>query len=241
MREAISLCACAIVSVAFLSSGQNGSIANAQSTKQSSESQSSASKPAAVQPPSDQKTSASHLKQLAQEHKVITTDDLESSHSKEQKQFQFKKINDQISRDPASCDAECASEAREYSGMGQELEGEWQSQFIAAKHYLSIDAQWRYAYTNGLQKAQMYCALQDQLRKAPPPSGNDYRSRVERAKQQQYADDMNRTLSVSLQGINTQMNILIEDAQKNDPVRAAIMTVLAQRIFSQCPDLYFDP
>lgn len=184
---------------------------------------------------------ASNLKKLAQEHKVITTDDLEASRSKEKKPQEFAKTAGKAQADPAACDADCADEARDEAGMGPDREGEWQAQFSAALHYLSGDATWRYAYTHGLQNAQTYCSFQEQLRKAPPPSGNDYRSRMERAKQEQYAHDMNHTLSVGLQGTRTQMNILIEDAEKTDPVRAAVMSVLAQRIFNQCTDLPYDP
>ncbi|HEV2422893.1 MAG TPA: hypothetical protein VGS59_14370 [Candidatus Acidoferrales bacterium] len=184
---------------------------------------------------------ASSLKKLAQDHKVITTDDLERLHSEEKKQHEFTKAGGKVSSDHASCDEDCADEARAEAGMGPDREGEWQAQLSAALHYLSGDATWRYAYSNGLQKAQMYCSLQEQLRKAPPPSGNDYRSRVERAKQEQYAHDMNHTLSVGLQGTSTQMNALIGDAQKTDPVRAAVMSVLARRIFNQCADLSYDP
>ena len=240
MHAAISLCIANAISVFVMLFPARVVPRGMQSATPAQQNQSNSTSPASTASSNQSSHPASNLKKLAQEHKVITTDDLAASHSKE-KRYQLAKYSGKASPDPASCDADCAAEAREEAGMGPEQEGEWQAQLSAAKHYLSGDATWRYAYSNGLQKAQMYCSLQEQLRKAPPPSGNDYRSSVEGAKQEQYAEDMNHTLSTSLQGTGTQMNILIEDAQKTDPVRAAIMSVLAQRIFNQCADLSYDP
>lgn len=243
MRAAISLCTAGAISCfaltfpqrTFARAVQSGTATTAQ------QSQSNTTQPAATASSNQNNHPAPNLKKLAQEHKVITTEDLEASHSKEKKQDQFVKASGKASSDPASCDADCADEARAEASMGPDQEGEWQAQFSAALHYLSADATWRYAYSNGLQKAQMYCSLQEQLRKAPPPSGNDYRSRVERAKREQYAEDMNHTLSVGLQGTSTQMTNMISEAWKTDPVRASIMSVLAGRIFNQCADLADDP
>lgn len=69
------------------------------------------------------------------------------------------------------------------------------------------------------------------------PSGNDYRSRMERARQEQYVSDMNHMLSTNLQGLRSRINGLIGDAQTTEPARAAIMRVLAGRIFNQCAAL----
>jgi hypothetical protein len=86
----------------------------------------------------------------------------------------------------------------------------------------------------------MYCTFLDQQRKAPPPSGNDFQSQFERAKQDQYTSDMDHTLNVGVQGVRTNMDRMIDEAQQTEPVRAAIMRVLAQRIFDQCASSY-DP
>ena len=176
-----------------------------------------------------------NLRKLAVEHKVITTDDLERPQAG--KRYHLKTASESPSRDPARCDAECASDAREIAGFGLDRLGEWEAQFIAAKHWLASSEEWRRAYFEALQKTRMYCTFQDQQEKAQPPTGNDYRSRYERARQEQYEDNMNRTISIGVQNAAAQINGLIGDAGGREPVRAAIMRVLAGRIFNQCANL----
>jgi hypothetical protein len=196
-------------------------------------------KPTPKQSPGDNKTPApSNLRKRAADHKVITTEDLENPHA--QKHYRLEKSNEAPSSDPAECDAECAAEAREVAGFGLDRLGEWNVQLIAARHSLATDAEWRRAYFDAFQKTKMYCALQKQQETAVPPSGNDYHSRMERARQEQYFNDMNHTLTTSLQGLSTQISQLIERSQETEPVRAAIMSVLAGRVFSQCASL-IDP
>lgn len=193
-------------------------------------------KPTPKQSASENKTPVpSNLQKLAAQHKVITTEDLENPRA--QKNYHLKQASEAPSSDPAECDAECASEARELAGFGLDRLGEWDVQLIAARHSLATDALWRHAYFDAFQKAKMYCALQKQQETAVPPSGNDYRSRMERARQEQYVSDMNHTLTTSLQGLSTQISLLIDRAQETEPVRAAIMSVLAGRVFSQCASL----
>jgi hypothetical protein len=173
-------------------------------------------------------------------HKVVTTEDLEKSHSNPQTVHRLEKVHESPASDTAVCDAECTAEARNEIGMGLSHEGEWQAQLMTAKHNLAADAEWRNTYADGLRKIQMYCTFLDQQRKAPPPSGNDFRSQFERAKQDQYISDMDHTLSAGVQEVRTNMNRMIDEAQKIEPVRAAIMRVLMQRIFDQCAGSY-DP
>ena len=179
-----------------------------------------------------------NLRKLAAEHKVITTEDLETPQAG--KNYHLKAVSESPSPDAARCDAECASEAREISGFGIDRLGEWDVQFIAAKQWLASSAEWRRAYFEALQKTRMYCTFQGQQDKARPPTGNDYRSRYERARQEQYEDNMNRTLSIGVQNAAAQISRLIDDADEREPVRAAVMRVLAGRIFNQCAGLY-DP
>src|SRR6185437_15541279 len=179
-----------------------------------------------------------NLRKLAAEHKIITTEDLEKPQVS--KSYHLKTTSESPSPDAARCDAECESEAREISGFGLDRLGEWDAQFIVAKHSLASSDEWRRAYFEALQKTRMYCTFQDQQEKAQPPTGNDYRSRYERARQEQYEDNMNRTLSMGVQNATAQISRLIDDAGEREPVRAAIMRVLAGRIFNQCVRLY-DP
>lgn len=119
--------------------------------------------------------------------------------------------------------------------MGPSQEGEWHAQLAAARHALAADQRWRAAYVDGFDKVHRYCVFQDQIRKAPPPSGNDYLSAYERAKQEQSVSDMNRVLGQGVSGAAAQMERLSGAAQPIDPVRAAIMRVLAARVLKQCP------
>lgn len=217
------------------------STAAAQSASSAATDQASATKAAVKQAAPDGKSSpSSSLRKLVGTHKVITTEDLEKPHPNSQKEHHLEKVHELQASDSAACDAECAAEARNEIGMGSSQEGEWQAQLMTAKHNLAADAAWRNGYTDGLRKVQMYCAFLDQQRKAPPPSGNDFQSQFERAKQDQYISDMDHTLSVGVQGVRTNMNRMIDEAQQMEPVRAAIMRVLALRIFDQCADSY-DP
>lgn len=217
------------------------STAAAQSTSSSATDQASTTKAAIKQAAPDGKASpSSNLRKLVDTHKVITTEDLEKTHSKPEKEHDLEKVHESPASDPAVCDAECAAEARNEIGMGLSQEGEWQAQFTTAKHNLAADAGWRNAYADGFRKVQMYCTFLDQQRKAPPPSGNDFQSQFERAKQDQYISDMDHTLSAGVQGVRANMNRMIDAAQRTEPVRAAIMRVLAQRIFDQCASSY-DP
>lgn len=192
---------------------------------------------APAKPPSTKSASPAraNLRELAAEHKVITTDDLEKPQA--ETKYHLKAASESPSSDAARCDAECATEAREIAGFGPDRLGEWDAQFIAAKHSLASNPEWRRVYFEALQKTRMYCTFQDQQEKAQPPTGNDYRSRYERAKQEHYENDMNRTLSMAVLGAVTQINRLIEDADESEPARAAIMRVLAGRIFNQCASL----
>lgn len=184
--------------------------------------------------PEEKPSSSSNLRKLVETHKVITAEDLEKPRSNPQKEHHLEKVHESPASDPTVCDAECSAEARNEIGMGLSQEGEWQAQLTTAKHNLAADAEWRNAYADGLRKVQTYCTFLNQQRKAPPPSGNDFQSQFERAKQDQYISDMDHTLSVGVQSVRANMNRMIDEAQQTEPVRAAIMRVLAQRIFDQC-------
>lgn len=167
-------------------------------------------------------------------HRVITTDDIEAAQAGAAHQFQSKEFAEEASRDPALCDAECAAEARTELGMGPSQEGEWQAQLAAARQALAADREWRRVYIDGFDKVHRYCVFRDQIRKAPPPSGSDYHSAYERAEQERQISDMNRVLGQAVSGAAAQMERLSSTAEPIDPVRAAIMRVLAARVLNQC-------
>lgn len=175
------------------------------------------------------------LQQMLKSHEVITTDDLKATQFGAARKFQSTEISEAPSRDPAQCDAECAAEAREELGMGPSQEGEWQAQLAAARQTLAADNEWRSAYVGAFDQVHRYCVFQDQVRKAPAPSGTDYQSAHERAKQEQDISDMNRVLGQGVSGAAAQMERLSNAAEPIEPVRAAIMQVLAARVLNQCP------
>ncbi|HET6931916.1 MAG TPA: hypothetical protein VFI45_16440, partial [Candidatus Acidoferrum sp.] len=69
------------------------------------------------------------------------------------------------------------------------------------------------------------------------PSGNDYNSRVQRARNNDYFENMGRTLR---QGIETTMNRMEQhtnEVQVLSPVRAAMMSAQAARILNRTCEL----
>jgi pyruvate/2-oxoglutarate dehydrogenase complex dihydrolipoamide acyltransferase (E2) component len=198
----------------------------------------SAKTPAVTQAPApaQKKTESAKLQQLVKEHKVITNEDLEGMHASEAGKGVTEKELSRASANPTECNEECAQEARERVGMGQDQEGEWQAQLATARQYIATSAEWKDAYRNAFQKVQTYCTFQRQLQTAAPPSGNDYQSRYERAKQDEYVRQMIRTLSMGAQGASQRLYRLIGEAQRLDAVRAAVMSVLAERALNQCSD-----
>jgi hypothetical protein len=176
-----------------------------------------------------------NLQKLLKTHKVITTDDLEAADTGPAVHFDAKEYTRQPSRDGTVCDADCAAEARADVGMGPSQEGEWQAQLSAARLSLAADREWREAYFDGFRKVHNYCVFQDQQQKAPPPTGNDYQSLSQRAQWERYVIETNRSLGQSVEGVAERLGRLADEAEKTDPVRAAIMRVLAARVLDQCP------
>lgn len=186
------------------------------------------------------KTESAKLQKMVDEHRVITNEDLERPHVVTGEKYAIEQVRKTPPANPAVCDEECAKEARDRLGMDSSQEGEWQTQLAAARHYLATDADWRDAYTNGFQRVQTYCTFQRQLRTSASPSGDDFHSRYERAKREQYAEEMGRTLSNGVQSASERLNRMIEKAENADPVRAAVMSVLAGRALNQCANV-IDP
>ena len=199
-----------------------------------------ASAPGATQATSAdaQKPANSKLKKMVQEHKVLTNEDFESSHAKETEPA--KSGGEQKIAAPSGngtvCDDECANEARERVDLDEDQEGEWQSQLAEARHFIATDASWKDAYWKGFDSTRTYCGFQRQLQNTATPSGNDYHSRYERAKREQYVQQMGHTLSFNAQSASERLNRMIEEAENTDPVRAAVMSVLADRALNQCAD-----
>jgi len=183
-------------------------------------------------------TDDSSAQKPAKPRKVITNDDLDAAHGRGAARTGGK-LND-LAPIGGLCDDGCAHEAREQLGIGPEREGEWQMQLAAARRNLASDARWRQANFELTQAAQLYCTYATQQRKAALPTGDDWNSRVERAEREQYADNMGRTLSQKLSNATATMNRVVEETQDSEPVRAAMMRVLASRQLNSCSYIY-DP
>jgi hypothetical protein len=171
----------------------------------------------------------------AKARKVITNEDIDVAHARD-----ASKIGDNGKFAPpifgsALCDDDCALQAHDQLGFQPEQEGEWQMQLAAAHRNLAADSAWLRAYGNASQKEKMYCDFVTQEQNTILPEGNDFWARVDRAKHQQYAEDMGRTLSQGVQGASNQINQLIEVVRPVDPVRAAIMGVISYQVFNSCP------
>lgn len=223
--------------ILFLAVSGFFSISAAQSTTSADTSQSTkaaTAKQAAA--PDAKKAGSTDLQKLVKDHKVITNEDFEGMHSNGGGKYRIEERRELPSADAGQCDEECAEEARERLGMGPSREGEWQAQLAAAKQYLATDAEWRDGYRDGMQRVKTYCTFQRQQQLAPPPSGNDFPSQYERAKRDEYVSSMNRTLSMGVQSASARLNRMIDEAQNVDPARAAIMSVLAERVLGQCAD-----
>lgn len=171
----------------------------------------------------------------AKPRKVITNEDIDAAHARDASK---------IGKDgkfaapifgSALCNDECAQTAHDELGFQPEQEGEWQMQLAAARRALAADSAWLRAYGNASQKEKMYCDFVTQEQNTILPEGNDYWARVDRAKHQQYAENMGRTLSQGVQGAANQINQLIEGVRPVDPVRASIMGVISYQIFNSCP------
>lgn len=203
-------------------SGGNVPVAQADPPKSSDE------KPA---PPAENSAPA----KPAKPHKVITNEDIDAAHAREASQIGDNEKYAAPIFGSALCNDNCAHIAHDQLGFESEREGEWQMQLAAARRNLAADSAWLRAYGNAAQKEKMYCDFVTQEQNTILPQGNDYWGRVDRAKHQQYAEEMGRTLSQGVQSVSNQINQLIEAVRPVDPVRAAIMGVVSYQVFNSCP------
>jgi hypothetical protein len=162
-------------------------------------------------------------------HKVITNDDIDAARARPEKYTVTEPVTG-----TGTCDEDCALQVRQTMGYGPSQEGEWQIQIAAARYKLSNDTDWQRAYAEGGRRTKDYCNFQYQQEAAVLPSGNDFYARVDRAKRQQYVESMGRVLRQSMDGARVQMSRLMEAVQPVEPVRAAVMNVLAYRVLSTC-------
>ena len=166
--------------------------------------------------------------------RVITNDDIKADRIRHNDGFVGGR---DLRESPANgdCDDECADQAREMAGFDADQEGDWRFALAAARRNLATDRAWPGAYATLAQAVKTYCTYQQQVQQAAVPTGNDYSSRVERAKREKYVEDMTRVLRQNIDNANAQIERMAQQADDTDePVRGAIMRVLAQRVIDSC-------
>ena len=135
-----------------------------------------------------------------------------------------------------ACDAECEQEIKVKLGISPAQEGEWKLQLTAARREIGEDHAWRELYAKGQQTMRTVCGLRAQIENASVPSGDDYQSRLERAKQQKMFEDEEVAMGQQMANSIAAMNQHILQFSAREPVRATMMAAIGERLFNDCPD-----
>lgn len=169
-------------------------------------------------------------------HKVFTDDDVPALRAKGGLANDDDAGSAMIYGSTGNCDADCEQKIKKIVGIAPEQEGEWKLQLTAARREVGEDQQWRELYSKGQQTMRIFCGLRVQEENAVAPSGNDYQSRLERAKQLKAFEDAEHSVGQQLQNVLSSINQYVEPFSHREPVRAAMMGVTAEKLFNTCPD-----
>ena len=131
------------------------------------------------------------------------------------------------------CDSSCEQEARASLSYDDDNEGEWRVQVAQARRELATDSNWRGMLSQGVQQTRSYCNFLYQQQQQNAPSGNDWNARQQRARNAKYFEDMDRALRQGMQNTLSRMQGRIREVEVLSPLRAAMMSVQAQRIFER--------
>lgn len=135
------------------------------------------------------------------------------------------------------CDANCEELIKQRLDVSEEEEGQWKLQLTAARRQLGEDRQWRELYWKGQQTMNFVCNLRRQEELVLLPTGNDFQSRLERAKQlksfQEQEDSSRRQLQNNVAGIEH----YAQQYYAREPVRAMMMAVIAEKLLNDCPEV----
>jgi len=132
-----------------------------------------------------------------------------------------------------ACDPSCEQEARASLNYDDDNEGEWRVQVAQARRELATDSNWRGMLSQGIQQTHSYCNFLYQQQQQNAPSGNNWSARQQRARNAKYFEDMDRALRQGMQNTLSRMQDRIREVEVLSPVRAAMMSVQAQRIFER--------
>jgi len=184
--------------------------------------------PAAQESPNAAKT--------PKKHKVFTDDDVFALRAKGGLANDDDAGSAMIYGAIGACDSECEQEIKEKLDITPEQEGEWKLQLTAARREIGEDRAWRELYTKGQQTMRTVCALRVQIQNAAVPSGNDYQSQLERAKQQKMFEGEATAMGQQMSNSIAAMNQHIVQFSAREPVRATMMAAIGERLFNDCPD-----
>ena len=164
---------------------------------------------------------------------VITNEDLEPHSANGAKDGQFIPGEGSL----LTCDASCEQAARNELGYDSDNEAEWRVQIVRARRDLIEDTAWRGLLSQTVQQTNYYCNFLLQQSQQTAPSGNDYNSRAQRARNANYFENMGRTLRQGLESLMNRMQEHIREVRVLSPARAAMMTAQATRILDRTCEL----
>ncbi len=164
----------------------------------------------------------------AKPKKVITNDDLEPRSNGQSHAAAYGDSGSFL-----ACEATCEQEARVEAGYDADREAEWQMQVVNARRELAADSEWRRLLLQAIDQSNRYCNFLSQQSQKVAPSGNSYSARVQRAKTDQYFQNMDKTLQQGLQNLASQMTRHTNEVGELSPVRGAMMYVQGNRILQR--------
>jgi hypothetical protein len=227
----------------FLLAGAFGSGAAAQTmapTPAAAVNPANAAAPIAVPPAMSSKQPAaqdnSNATKTSKKRKVFTDDDVYALRAKGGLANDDDAGSAMIYGAIGACDADCELEVKQKMGITPAQEGEWKLQLTAARREIGEDSRWRELYAKSQQTMRTVCALRVQIENASVPSGNDYQSRLERAKQQKMFEDEEVAMGQQMANGIAAMNQHIVQFSAREPVRATMMAAIGERLFNNCPD-----
>lgn len=160
---------------------------------------------------------------------VITNEDLEPHSANGTKDDKFHPGEGSL----LTCDSSCEQAARNELGYDSDNEAEWRVQIVRARRDLVEDAAWRGLLSQAVQQTKYYCNFLLQESQQTAPSGNDYSSRSQRARNADYFENMGRTLRQGLESLTNRMQEHIQEVRVLSPARAAMMNAQATRILNR--------
>lgn len=132
-----------------------------------------------------------------------------------------------------NCESACEQTARAELGYDSDRDAEWQMQIVSARKDLIADREWRQLLSQAIQQGQTYCNFLAQRSQKVSPSGNSFDAQMQRARAEEYFQNMDRVLRQGLDSLINRMNTRIQEAQSLAPVRAAMMNAQASRILQR--------